>query len=521
MSAEKLQAHIALAGIRRGAALLLCALPHILCRADDADAIAELKRAVASLREENRALTRRLDALAEQRAGGLDQRVQELESAKIAQEDAVRAIIRDSLSKVGPKINEAAALGGTLSARLARDKDFSGARNSALGLGSIDFELDIKMSEWASGHIKIDYLNGQGAAPIQGSAAPLDRLAVDTGYITLGNQQKFPPLLSIGRMVLPFGTSTGHPVTDALSVGSALTVDAFEMRHNAIGLNFAFPTPPLLPRSPPVIAPAVKPQLFYPIVRALAHGMGYAPPPARPAAPTPQPEETPPPTYSAGVYVYEGLTPGGNSRHFGASLGYRAKGHCGRPYEELRGIGVCPWAVDLALSYNSSVFNSLFLGSEYAAHLGQIGRVPGVAASIRSTLGPFALVGEWNSATRPARFRNDAGAPLAIRPAAWQISLGYQLGWNPWVREIGAQGSYLSIGYSRSRDLAGTTRMLDTTPTRFGFLPRQRLLLTFGEWVVDGVRFSIEYSRDWDYAPDQGGSGRTASGLAAMLTYAW
>ena len=47
------------------------------------------------------------------------------------------------------------------------------------------------------------------------------------------------------------------------------------------------------------------------------------------------------------------------------------------------------------------------------------------------------------------------------RPGAWQVQLGYQFGWNPYVEVVGAQGTYLAIGYSESRDLAGATRLID------------------------------------------------------------
>ena len=527
-------------GLRLSVLALLCGALHMPCWSQE-DGIAELKRAIDALREENRALIKRLEALESQRAdpaapaatrpgapdahaqGQLEQRVKELESGKIAQEDAVRSIIRDSIATRGPKINEAASLGGTLSARVARDRDFTGTRNSTLGLTSIDFEFDIKMSDWATGHMKIDYVDGTGLRfqTERGTFQSVDRLTVDTGFIVLGNQQKFPPLLSLGRMVLPFGTSTGHPVTDALSINSAVTVDAFEMRHNAIGLNIGFPTPTLKPRTPPVYAPPVRPQVIYPVLSEIGRSMGYNPPPVRPQRPAPLVEDPAQPPYSAGVYLYDGATPGGNLKHVGATIGLRDKGNCGRRYEGIKGIGLCPWGYDFALSYNSSVFNSQFLESEYDTFLPQIGRIPGLATSLRSALGPFSLVLEWNSAMRTARFRDDAGAPIAIKPSAWQISLGYQLGWNPWVKEIGAQGSYVSIGYSQSRDLYGAQKLFDVTPTRVGFVPRQRWLLTFGEWVVDGVRFAVEVSRNQDYAIAQGGTGRSANGIAAQLTYAW
>ncbi len=523
--------------------LVLFIAPTVLSHAADTNEIGELKRAIEALRAQNRDLIKRLETLEAQRperaqkpdagapsartdvrpAERLEERVKELESTKAAQEDAVRSIIRDSFSKLGPKINEPAALGGTLSAALGRSSDFSGAKTSTLGLTSADFELEIQMNPWALGHIKLDYQDGKNILfnTSTGTQASVDRINLDTGYIVLGNAQKFPPLLTAGRAVLPFGVSTGHPVTDSLSVASPLTIDTFEIKKNLIGLSFNFPTPALGPATRPVNAPPVRPKVIYPLLSTIGDGLGYAPPPERvkPVAPiTLAPAVAP---FNAGMYVYEGRTAGALKQHFGGAMGYQTKGNCGRRYEELIGSLYCPWATAFDVSYNSSIFNSSFLETEYDGFLSQIGRVPGVAASVKSSLGPFGFVGEWNAATRRARFVDDLGGSVAIKPAAWQVSLGYQLGGNPWVKEIGQQGSYLSIGYSQSRDLAGATKLINGESTRVGFVPKRRLLLTFGEWMVDGVRFAVEYSRNWDYALSDGGTGRTATGIETRLTYAW
>ncbi len=63
-------------------------------------------------------------------------------------------------------------------------------------------------------------------------------------------------------------------------------------------------------------------------------------------------------------------------------------------------------------------------------------------------------------------------------PMTWQFSLAYQFDWNPWVTEIGAQGDFISIGYSGSKDMAGVTLFQAGVPTRIGFVPQSRLFLT-------------------------------------------
>jgi hypothetical protein len=112
--------------------------------------------------------------------------------------------------------------------------------------------------------------------------------------------------------------------------------------------------------------------------------------------------------------------------------------------------------------------------------------------------------------------------PVSIKPSAWQISLGYQFDWNPWVEAIGLQGNYLAIGYSESRHLAGVTQV-DTNgqQSRVGFLPRRRFLVSAGEWVLDNLRFAIEYSHNWDYRKNEGGTGKSADGVLSQLTLVW
>jgi hypothetical protein len=541
-----------------GASLLVLA-PCFGPWAAEADDIAELKRIIEALRQENRALAERLATLEAEKAErerrrdpgtppatvdssadlaelkrtvealrqenrDLAKRLKELEAAKTAQEDAVRSITRESLATLGSKINEAVSLGGTLEVITSRTRDFSNVRTSSIDLGAVDLELDIQATDWALGKLKIDFDTGTNVLfPTTSGfqATGVDRFTVDLAYITIGDTQRFPPFLTAGRIVVPFGISTGHPVTDTLSLNNPLTVEVFETKRDAVGFGLALPTPALKPPAPPVIAPPVKPLVINPLAGSLARALGYEPPPVRPKPPTPLVLPPPRPPVDASIYLYDGVTPGGPGQHLGAALGFNTGGHCGRPYEELRATDLCPWALNVDVNYNSSVFDSQFLSDGYQPFLNQIGNVPGMAASVRSRLGPVSLVGEWNGATGRASFLNDLGARVNIKPAAWQLSLGYQFDWNPWVQEIGEQGTFVAIGYSESRQLAGTTALVDGTPTRVGFVPERRVILTAGEWVLEGVRLLIEYSRARDYGRNAGGTGNTARGFFVALTYAF
>ncbi len=123
----------------------------------------------------------------------------------------------------------------------------------------------------------------------------------------------------------------------------------------------------------------------------------------------------------------------------------------------MRASYLCPWSLDVHIDYNSSVFDSVFLNTGYQGFLDQIGLVPGVAVSAKASLGPIALTGELNAATRQASFVDGAGAQVNIVPTAWQFAIAYQFDWNPWVEKIGEQGDFIAITYSGTSGFAGAT----------------------------------------------------------------
>ena len=230
-----------------------------------------------------------------------------------------------------------------------------------------------------------------------------------------------------------------------------------------------------------------------------------------------------------GVNSYNGPTFEGTQKsgwapgsHLVATANFQTTGGCGRPYDQLGADGrwweyFCPWALNIGVNYDTSVFDSQFLSSGYESVLDQIGYVPGVAVFTKSSFGPISLIAEWNGAVERARFINDAGRSIQITPQTWQVTLGYQFDWNPWVESIGNRGTYVAIGFSQSDDLAG----FQVNGERVGFVPRRRFLATLGEWVLDDLRFALEYSYDVDYSKSQGGTGKTANGFFSTLTFNW
>jgi len=267
----------------------------------------------------------------------------------------------------------------------------------------------------------------------------------------------------------------------------------------------------------------VPPLVVNPLVSSMAELLGYSPSPVRllPLRPFPLPPV--PPAFYGSIYTFNGnrdLAPNRTLRqNLNATLGYRSEGSCGQRFEDLRDSLVCPWTMDVKVDYVSSVFDSNFLAREYAPFLPQIGQIPGMALSLRSSFGPFYLTAEYNTATRSTNFLDETGRRIRAMPAAWQVSVGYQFNWNPWVEKIGEQGNYVALTYSGTKDLAGATELATGTPTRVGFLPQTRLALTVGEWVLPGLRLAAELSGDWDYSPRQGGTGNAAAAFVTSVLF--
>src|SRR5262249_30561823 len=159
-----------------------------------------------------------------------------------AREDATRSIIRDALSKLGSKINEFVALGGNLEVTTGRGEDFSGQVEGVLRLVTAELEFEVQPNEWTLGRLRLAFDDGTSAL-FPSTTPGVDRFTLADGFITIGNPQKFPPYITAGQFTLPFGISTGHPVSDVLSVENPLTIEVFEFRNTAIGFGLGFPTP--------------------------------------------------------------------------------------------------------------------------------------------------------------------------------------------------------------------------------------------------------------------------------------
>jgi hypothetical protein len=455
----------------------------------------------------------------------LAKRMDEMEKRRIAQEDATRTIIRKSFAERASNITDTVTFGGTLETLTFWQSNFDGTTESNIRLDTAQLDFDIAMNTWSHASLYMEYFQGDDFLfpTSEGDVVGVDRFTVRRGIITIGNTAKYPLYATTGRDFVPFGISTGDPVLDVLTITDPLTVEVFQTQEDFVMIGFEMPTPP--PPAPvsaysvPPIAP--RPVLFNPLGRALVHTIcPYCGPLDKPKTPVPTPYTCVAP-FTGAIYFYNGNTLQGINdsnqiEQMGGTLGYRTKG--------LLGNSNTPWTMQCNVDANSSVFDSNFLQFQYRHFLDQIGFVPGMAAHMRSSVGPYGLVLEWNGAISDAKFTDDAGNPINIRPSAWQVAFNYQFDWNPTVEVIGTQGTYLAMGYSESQDLFGVTRIVDPlnpVPERVGFVPERRFSVGIGEWVFEGCRVAFEYSHAIDYGTNVGGTGNTADAVLMQWTYEW
>src|SRR3977135_511414 len=361
----------------------------------------------------------------------LNERVKELEIGWAAQENATRQIIRDTLNKTGPKINNFLSLSGVVEGVASRTGDFNGPTQERLALGTADLDFDIKLSDWLTGALVLHFDNGTGAIFPTGNSpvvptipgVGVDRFTLDRTHILVGDLMQFPIAARFGVEVVHFGTSTGVARLDTLSIGTPLTTEVFENRQTAGGLEFAWPTPPRQPPPAPVVVPRVSPWVVAPAVSQLMRWLGYTPLPERPFRPQPVTFPFDPPPFYGSVVTYKGSDSIIHHRpkidEHNASLGFRTRGNCGVPYDQLTDSLICPWTFDFHVDYDTSVFESRFLHAAYLPFLSEVGRIPGMAASVKASFGPFAFVGEVNAALREARFLDGLGIARSMTPMTW------------------------------------------------------------------------------------------------------
>jgi len=415
----------------------------------------ELKRRLEAVVSENQRLTQRFDELARANPRAMAE-------ANLGRGTGANEIRPDGREanpgRTEEMISEHVKFGGTIEVVTFAGDDFENVSESDIFLDTAEFDFEVTLSEWALGYINVEWLDGEDQ-PLDDNEF-IDRFNVDEAYIILGNLKCRPYFVKAGRAVVPFGISTGDPVADVLTVNDPLTVEAFETREDIVMLGI--------------------------------DNQGFSPNRV----------------FNTAIYVFNGETNefGGEDfiEHFGATAGYRIKGYSS--------------SLDFDVDFISSIFDTGKtrrdgLGGAFPEVL-ENEYVPGIAAHVKSNFGAVSVVAEYNGALDSTTFDVN-GDDVTIRPAAWQVQLGYQFGYDPAQEAIGSYGTYIAVGYSESEDFA------DPFFDRRVPFPESRWLATVGTWPLKGVRLALEYGHDQDYEVVDGGTGNSADAVTAQLTYEW
>lgn len=127
-------------------------------------------------------------------------------TTKQVHEQAMEEAAPPTEEKSWKKIHEFVKLSGLIEADAIVAEDYEGTDTSAFELSTVEFALEAKANDWASGLIVVDYESEDD-----------DRLFVDEANITLGNTEAFPLFLTAGKVYAPFGHFATNMLQDPLT----------------------------------------------------------------------------------------------------------------------------------------------------------------------------------------------------------------------------------------------------------------------------------------------------------------
>ncbi|MDA3969741.1 MAG: LbtU family siderophore porin [Desulfobulbaceae bacterium] len=113
-------------------------------------------------------------------------------------------------------INDHVDLSALVEVEASSAKAFDKSKSSDIALATVEIGLDGQVSEWSSAHILLKYEEGEDN----------DHVFIDEGTITLGNIEKFPFMLTAGKMYVPFGAYNSNMISDPLTLEFGETNDS-------------------------------------------------------------------------------------------------------------------------------------------------------------------------------------------------------------------------------------------------------------------------------------------------------
>ncbi len=170
--------------------------------------IDQLKQQVQQLMQQNQQLNKRLGEMEKniqaQPSAGQAVSAEEQTRHKSMIEEEVARQVKEKGS--GPNINEFVSLSGSIEGDYKLGKDFAGDHSSEFVLDTVELIMDVKVTDWATGKIVIDY-DGDDE----------DRFYLDEAHVTLGKTEDFPFFLTGGKVFAPFGDFSTNMIQDPLT----------------------------------------------------------------------------------------------------------------------------------------------------------------------------------------------------------------------------------------------------------------------------------------------------------------
>ncbi len=156
-----------------------------------------MNRRLQDLIDQNRQLT--------QRIGELEGKMAET-NAKTAEQ--LKALDKHDEKADPKKISDIVTLSGLIEVEMAAGDDFAGDNFNSFDLATVELGLDAKATDWTAGHILLKYEDGDDD----------DHFFIDEATVVLGNSDKFPLLLTVGKFYMPFGNFETNMIQDPLTL---------------------------------------------------------------------------------------------------------------------------------------------------------------------------------------------------------------------------------------------------------------------------------------------------------------
>ena len=120
-------------------------------------------------------------------------------------------------------ITDKVTFSGLVEVEVGFEKGFDDEDSSDITLATVELGIEAELADWAVANVALLWE--------EDDTEPID---IDVGIITLGNMEKCPLYLSIGKMYVPFGTFESNMISDSL------TLELAETRESALQVGFEY-----------------------------------------------------------------------------------------------------------------------------------------------------------------------------------------------------------------------------------------------------------------------------------------